>query len=219
MRGYGEYCPVAIGAEAVGDRWTPLVLRELAVARSSRFNDIHRGVPRMSRSLLVQRLRQLERLGIVERRSGPTYYLTEAGEELGSLICGLGTWAKHWLLGDPEDDQLDGTHLMWRMHQRIATDELPSQRTVVEFRFPAAKRGRYIWLVLDRTGSSVCERDEGFDVNLVVTADIRELLKVWNGTSTWRDAILAGKLVIEGRRDLARAFPRWFELSPFASQI
>lgn len=217
MKSYDEYCPVAMGAEAVGDRWSLLVLREL-ICGSERFSDIHRGLPRMSRTLLTQRLRQLERVGIIERRPGPTYHLTDAGRDLEAVVWGIGDWALQWLFGDPAKEHLDGAHVMWRVRQRIVADELPAGRTVVQFDFPGAHRGRRIWLLLDPEGSSVCERDEGFDVDLYVTADMREFMRVWAGRSTWPAAMDAGKLRLDGPTPLVRSFPRWFALSPFAGR-
>ena len=216
VKTYGEYCPIAMGAEAIGDRWTPLILREL-ICGSQRFSDIHRGIPRMSRTLLAQRLKQLERTGIVERRPGPTYHLTPAGADLEQVVWGIGDWAMQWLFGDPAKEHLDGAHLMWRVRQRIVSEEMPDRRVVVQFDFPGAARGRRVWLLLDPAGSSVCERDEGFDVDLHVTADITEFMRVWAGRSTWQEAIDTGKLTLDGPRPLVRAFPRWFALSPFAT--
>jgi DNA-binding HxlR family transcriptional regulator len=217
VKSYGEYCPIAIGAEAIGDRWTPLVLREL-ICGVDRFSDIHRGLPRMSRTLLSQRLKQLERLGVVERRRGPTYHLTEAGRDLEALVWGLGDWAMQWLFGDPVKEHLDGAHLMWRVRQNLVPAELPDRRTIVQFDFPGAHRGRCVWLLLDPAGSSVCERDEGFDVDLHVTADITEFLRVWMGRTTWAAAADAGKLTLTGPPALVRSFPRWFSLSPFTTR-
>ena len=137
MKTYAEYCPIAMGAEAIGDRWTPLVLREL-IGGSHRFSEIHRGVPRMSRTLLAQRLKQLERLGIVERRAGPTYHLTPAGQDLEDVVWGIGDWAMRWMFGDPAKEHLDGAHLMWRVRQGIVEEALPPRRTVIEFSFPGA---------------------------------------------------------------------------------
>jgi DNA-binding HxlR family transcriptional regulator len=217
VRSYGEYCPIAMGAEAIGDRWTPLVLREL-ICGSRRFSDIHRGVPRMSRTLLAQRLRHLERVGLVERRPGPEYHLTESGRDLEAVVWGIGDWAMQWLFGDPSQEHFDGAHLMWRVRQGIVPDALPPQRTVVQFDFPDARRGRTIWLLLDPAGSSVCERDEGFEVDLHVSADIGEFLQIWMGRRSWTDAIAAGGLHLNGPRDLVRAFPKWFARSPFAAR-
>ena len=217
VKTYGEYCPIAMGAEVVGDRWTPLVLREL-ICGSHRFTEIHRGVPRMSRTLLAQRLKQLERLGVLERRPGPTYHLTDAGRDLEAVVFGLGDWAMQWMFGDPAKEHLDGGHMMWRVRQRLVDDELPERRTVVQFDFAGAARGRRIWLLLDPNGPSVCERDEGFEIDLYVRADIKEFMRIWAGRTTWRDAISAGALTLEGPRELVRAFPRWFALSPFATR-
>jgi DNA-binding HxlR family transcriptional regulator len=216
MKSYGEYCPIAMGAEVLGDRWTPLVLREL-ICGSERFSEIHRGVPRMSRTLLAQRLKHLERIGIIERRTGPTYHLTSAGRDLEPVVWGLGEWAVQWLFGDPDKQHYDGAHLMWRVRQRIVPEELPPRRTVVQFVFPEAHRGRRLWLLLDPDGSSVCERDEGFEIDLCVTADIQEFMRVWAGRSTWSAAVAAGKVELTGPRPLVRAFPKWFALSPFAA--
>lgn len=162
--------------------------------------------------------RRLERVGIVERRPGPTYHLTESGRDLEAVVWSLGDWALQWLFGDPAKEHLDGAHLMWRVRQGILADEVPEGRTVVQFDFPGAHRGRTIWLVLDPDGSSVCERDEGFDVDLYVTADIREFMRIWLGRSTWAAALDTGKLRLDGPPRLVRGFPRWFTRSPFASR-
>lgn len=215
MKSYDEYCPIAMGAEALGDRWTPLVIRELYVG-SERFTDIHNGVPRMSRTLLSQRLRHLERIELVERTERGGYRLTAAGKDLGDVVWDLGDWAMRWLTGDPTKQHYDGAHAMWRVRQRLVDDALPDRRTVVQFDFRNAVRGRRIWLVLDRQGSSVCERDEDFTVDLFVDADMGEFLRVWAGRSTWRHAIDAELITLTGPRDLVRSFPDWFALSPFA---
>lgn len=218
MKSYGEYCPVAMGSEVIGDRWTPLLLRELIIG-SERFSEIHRGVPRMSRTLLAQRLKQLERLGVVERRPGPTYHLTAAGRALEGVIMSIGDWAMQWLFGDPAKEHLDGAHLMWRVRQRVVTENLPEGRTVVQFDFPNAHRGKRSWLLLDRAaGASLCDRDEGFEVDLHVVSELQDFMRIWAGRITWDNAIAAGTLTVEGPRRLVRAFPSWFALSPFATR-
>jgi len=100
MQGYGQFCPVAKAAEILTERWTPLLLREFVLG-SHRFNDLHRGLPLMSRSLLAQRLKRLEAAGIIERRSGTDgqsaeYFLTPAGEEFGPVIEAMGRWGQRW---------------------------------------------------------------------------------------------------------------------------
>src|SRR5688500_12917980 len=100
MIDYGQFCTVARGAEVLGERWTPLVVREL-LCGSTRFNDIHRGVPRMSRTLLARRLRKLEDVGVVKRVGAPgavaEYHLTGAGEELRPIVLALGHWGARWI--------------------------------------------------------------------------------------------------------------------------
>lgn len=218
MKSYGEYCPIAMGAEAIGDRWTPLVIREL-ICGSERFTDIHRGVPRMSRTLLSQRLGQLQRIGLVERTPAGGYRLSAAGEELGNVIWQLGSWAMDWLLSNPDKEHYDGSHMMWRVRQRVLADALPVTRTVVHFNLHGAYRGQHTWLLLDPQGTTVCERDEGFDVDLRVETDIDELLRIWLGRSTWEQATRDGKLTLYGPRELVRAFPNWFGLSPFTASL
>lgn len=217
MKSYGEYCPIAMGAETIGDRWTPLILREM-ICGSERFSEIHRGIPRISRTLLAQRLKHLERVELIERRPGPTYHLTPAGADLEAVVFGLGDWAMQWLIGDPTKEHLDGAHLMWRVRQRIVPETLPSRRTVVQFDFPKAYRGKRVWLLLDPAGTSVCERDEGFEVDLYVKADIKEFMRIWMGRSTWQRAIDDGKLTIDGPRELVRSFTSWFALSPYGAK-
>ena len=216
MKSYDEYCPIAMGAEVIGDRWTPLILREL-ICGSERFSDLNRGVPRISKTLLAQRLKQLERRGLVERRPGPTYHLTQSGKDLEGVVRGMGLWAMQWLFGDPAKEHLDGTHLLWRVRQGVIPENLPPRRTVVQFDFLNAAHGKRVWLLLEQEGTSACERDEGWDVDIRVTADIVEFMRIWAGRSTWDAAVKTGALKFDGPRALTKQFPSWFALSPFAS--
>src|SRR5712691_7370464 len=140
MTHYGQFCPIAQAAEVLTERWTPLVIRELALTGSRRFNDIQRGVPLMSSSLLSKRLRQLERAGIIERRQrsvgkGSQYHLTPAGEELGPVFAQLGVWSERWLRRPIFEETPDTGLLMWWIRTTVRTDSLPAGRTVIHFRF------------------------------------------------------------------------------------
>ena len=222
MGSYGEYCPIAVGAEFFGDRWTPLVLRELIVGCSG-FNEIHRGLPKMSRSLLSQRLRVLERRGLVERNShGPgrsvEYVLTPAGKDLEPIIWQLGHWAARWAFGEPADEVLDAAWLAWRLHQHVDTGRLPQTRTVVELDLSGPGGGR-AWLVLDRGGSTACLVDPGYDVDLAVLGDNREMHRWLLGRTTWRDVIASGVVRMVGPSRHVRAFPTWFDNSLFGADF
>jgi DNA-binding HxlR family transcriptional regulator len=223
VSGYGQFCPVAKASEVLAERWTPLVVREL-LCGSHRFNELQRGVPLMSRSLLAKRLRELELAGVIERRPsgdgrGSEYHLTEAGEELRPIIMGLGAWGQRWARSELSRTELDPRLLMWDMQRNIETEALPAHRVVVRFRFtdPAPGLPRVTWLVLDRDQIDVCYKDPGFDVDLVVAGRLRALVAVWMGDASMTDVIRAGELKIEGTLRLADAFPSWLRRSIFAN--
>ncbi|HYR89901.1 MAG TPA: helix-turn-helix domain-containing protein [Terriglobia bacterium] len=216
---YRQYCPVARASEIFADRWTPLIVREL-LAGSRQFNRIDRGLPGISRSLLVSRLRQLEDAGVVERRQGgrrtaTEYHLTEAGRDLQRVVDRLGAWGVRWAFGEPKRDELDPVLLLWKMHQRVRHDLLPPKRTVVEFDF-TGHNGRRLWLVLEPREISVCLKPPGFDTDLMVRANLAFFYRVWLGYVDYDDAVQSKAIIVDGPRTLAREFPRWFTWSPMA---
>jgi DNA-binding HxlR family transcriptional regulator len=224
MKGYGQFCPVAVAAEIFAERWTPLILREL-FAGSHRFNDIRRGVPLISRSLLTQRLRELEDGGVVASRPlagtrGREYRLTRAGEEFRALVEGLGVWGQRWAIGQFDPDHLDMGVLMWNIRRGLNRDRLPAGRTVVRFEFRGVaahnRAMRTWWLVLQRSDADLCLKDPGFEVNLVVFAEASALARVWMGQTTFGQALRAGGVRLEGPRALVQAFPGWLRLSHYA---
>lgn len=218
MPDYGNFCPVALATNVVADRWTPLILRELVIG-STRFNDIARGLPGISRSLLTQRLKHLERTGVVERwplpgGRGHEYRLTPAGKDLEPVLIGLGEWAVHWLYDDLDLSELDPQTLMWWMHRRIDPDRVPEDRVVVQFDHTAPERTS-IWLVFERGDVSVCVQHPGFDADVLVTATTLALAEVFQGVTTWKDALATGSVVVDGPPSLVRRLPTWFVWSPF----
>ena len=220
MPGYGQFCPIAQAAEVLTERWTPLVIREMALAGSRRFNDIQRGVPLMSSSLLTKRLRQLERAGIVERRQraggkGTEYQLTPAGEELGPVIAQMGMWSERWLRRPIFDETPDTGLLMWWMRGTVDTYALPAGRTVIHFHFRRApEKLRNFWLVLP--DADLCLSDPGYGVDLTVRSDAKTLTAVWMGDLRIADALGRNAIELEGATRLVRSFPKWFGLHPFS---
>lgn len=221
--GFGQFCPVAMACEIFAERWTPIVLREL-LAGSTRFNEIHRCIPLMSRALLARRLRELESAGVVASVPSPTgrgreYRLTESGAEFRAAIEALGTWGQRWSVR-VQPRNLDAGLLMWNLRRRIAMDRLPAGRTVVQFGFravPASHRGaRSFWLILERTGVDLCLSDPGVDVDLLVRADLDAMAEVWLGETTFAAALRSKRIELSGAAALVRAFPSWLLLSPFA---
>jgi DNA-binding HxlR family transcriptional regulator len=220
VAGYGQFCPVALGAEVLATRWTPLIVREL-LHGSIRFNELQSGLPRISRNLLVQRLATLEQAGIVESRPraagrGREYRLTPAGEDLRPVIEALGTWGYKWAAQTLSPDCLDPGLLLWFIRRRVHKEHQPSGRHVVRFDFHDAQRRLY-WLVLKPAEIDVCAIDPGFEVDLRVDASLEVLTGVFLGHATLREAIGAGRVTLAGSREACDAFPRWFGSSPFAA--
>ena len=222
MKGYGQFCPVAKAAEVLGDRWTLLVVREL-LCGSRHFNDLRRGVPLMSPSLLSQRLKQLERAGILERepdrrnKQGMSYQLTAAGHELTPMVMMLGNWGQRWARSDLKREDLDPALLMWDMHRRLNTENLPAQRTVLQFEFRDVRTAkRFWWLVIQRDEVDVCLKRPGYDVDMSITTRVKTLAAVWIGDVSLRDAIKQGLIELKGPDQLTRQLDSWLALSDFA---
>ena len=223
MRSYGQFCAIAQAAEVLTERWTPLVIRELTLTGSRRFNDIQRGVPLMSSSLLSKRLRQLEAAGIIEKRArldgkGNEYALTPAGVELGPVFMQLGIWSERWLRRPIFEEKPDTGLLMWWVRTTVKTDELPDRRTVVHFHFHNAdKKLSNFWLVLPE--ADLCLSDPGFGVDVTVNSDPKTLTSVWMGDLSLRSALNSQAIELEGPRSLVRSFPKWFGLHPLFSTV
>jgi DNA-binding HxlR family transcriptional regulator len=220
MIDYMQFCTVARGAEVLGELWTPLVVREL-LCGSHRFNDIHRGVPRMSATLLTQRLRKLEEIGVVERRRVDKvweYHLTVAGEELRPIVVGIGEWGARWIGSRLRREQLDAGFLMWDIRRFARLEEFPAQqRTVVHFRFrdaPTAER-RW-WLVVQDRTADLCRDDPGHEVTVIVDATVRALTEIWTGDSDPQHVIREGALTVQGAGHEGRQLWRWLGRSMFA---
>jgi DNA-binding HxlR family transcriptional regulator len=220
-KGYGQFCPIALAAEVLTERWTPLVIREL-LCGSVRFNDLQRGVPRMSSSLLAQRLKDLQFSGLIERRRGDSgweYHLTPAGRELFPVVEKMGLWAQRWLRHDlVASKNLDPDLLMWDIRRNVVS-KIPAddRRRVTEFQLsgvPSNKR-RY-WLIFEQGHADLCYKPPGFDIDLTVQSGLRTLTEIWLGHVGIEEAVRAERLRLEGsRRDIA-AFRSWFALSMFA---
>ncbi len=219
--GYGQFCPIAQAAEVLNERWTLLVVREL-LAGSTRFNELQRGVPLMSSSLLSKRLRELERSGIVTRHAragerGHRYALTEAGTALGPILFALGTWSRDHLRREITDENADPALLMWDMQRNLRLDRLPQDRVVTFFRYrdaPEVKRAW--WLIAEPTGTDLCLSDPGFEVDLSVDAEARAMCEVWIGRLELGAALRSRRVRVSGPEHLVRSLPSWLGLNAFA---
>lgn len=205
--------------EVLDERWTLLVVRELLMG-SRHFNQLRRGVPRMSPALLSKRLRSLTRAGVVDRLEDGnrvTYVLTPAGKELLPIVESLGQWGTRWIteLGDAD---LDPHLLLWDMHRNLDLDAVPAMRVVLQFTFPdVAIPAPHWWLVVADGEVDVCDVDPGHPVSVRVETELGMLTRIWRGDVAWQDALRAGHLRLQGPPHLCRALPRWLKLSHFAA--
>lgn len=222
---YKQFCPVAMAAEVLCTRWTVVLLREL-VAGSTRFNELRRGVPRMSPALLSKRLGELETAGVVMRErlsevpEVNAYRLTQAGRDLQPVIEAIGMWGQKWVETEPSLDNLDPELLMWDMRRNLDTDPVPDRRVVIEFVYPELPPAqRNWWLIVepDRT-VDLCHIEPGFDVDLYATVDLRTMTEIWMGLRSVADAVDKEALLLVGSSDLTRSMQTWLGLSPFARQ-
>jgi DNA-binding HxlR family transcriptional regulator len=220
---YNQFCPVAMAAEVLCTRWTIVLLREL-VAGSTRFNELRRGVPRMSPALLSKRLKDLEAAGVVARSpvaGDPDLYeytLTAAGKDLGQVVGAIGAWGQRWVTTESSLGKLDPNLLMWDMRRNINTEPMPKRRSTIQVIFSDLQETRRNWWLIVDPGEEVdlCSVDPGFDVDLYLVTDLRTMTEIWMGYTTLTRAKADSRLVITGNRQLEASMNSWLGLSPFA---
>jgi DNA-binding HxlR family transcriptional regulator len=221
MQSYRQYCPVAKAHEILGDRWTILIVRELLDGLEN-FNDIARGLPGISRSTLSNRLHRLEKNGVVKRvpqeGRGHRYELTAAGRDLQAVVAAMGRWGITWAFEFLNEEELDPGLLLWRMQNRLNIEALPRERVTIAFDFQTGRRGQF-WFVINEGEASVCLTDPGFEIGLVVTADLSAFFQVWLGKMMLRHAVSKNLIRIEGVPAFEKAFPNWFLWGSMATFI
>ena len=218
VRTYGQYCPIARGAEIFAERWTPLIIRNLHLGCAS-FGEILEGAPGLSRTLLSQRLKQLEGLGVVESAPKPDghgrrYELTSAGHELFAVCQSLGEWGARWLEIAPEN--LDPFVALWSMCNALRRNRLPDRRVVIRFDFSGRPRRERYWLLIELGDTEICRTYPGLDEDLYVAAEAEAFVKWHAGQLTWALATREGRIQLYGPSSLVRAFPTWNGRSLFA---
>ncbi len=219
---YNQYCPVAKAAEILGDRWTILIIRE-AIFGCCHFNEFHRNLPGISRSVLSDRLQRLESVDVLERQAIDSrrseYTLTPVGHELKAVVFAMGGWGARWIVTDPTPKEADPDTIMLFIARHLRESELPEKRVVVEFNLRANRRRRTYWLVLMKGASSLCRQYPGYETNVSIASKVTDLQKVYLGRSTWADAVRNGSITIDGPKALVRRFPKWMLWSRFAPVV
>jgi DNA-binding HxlR family transcriptional regulator len=219
MSSYGQFCPIAKASEVLSERWTILILRELGAGGES-FNDLRRGMPLISPSLLSTRLKSLEHAKIIARtetEKGVRYTLTEAGRELKPIILQMGVWGHRWARSKLTPEDLDPSMLMWDIHRTMKAGYFQTKRTVLHFEFSDfdAKFRRW-WLVVENGGVDVCMKDPGHEVDLKVVTDVRTLTGVWMGDIGLGQALRDRRIRLTGDQGLKRDISTWLGANYFA---
>lgn len=217
---YGQFCPVSMASEILCSRWTIVLLREM-LCGSTRFNDLRRGLPRMSPTLLSKRLKELELAGVIHTVPTATgsfeYRLTEAGEELRPIVLGIGFWGQRWVESRLSLRNLDPTLLMWDMRRNLSTDPLPPRRCTIQFLYPELSPSqRNYWLVIESGNVDLCHVDPGFEIDLLVTSSLKTMTAIWMGLARLDSEIQAGHVHLDGDPAIGRAMQAWLKLSVFA---
>ena len=217
---YGQFCPVSMAAEVLCSRWTVVLLREL-LCGSTRFNDLRRGLPRMSPTLLSKRLKELELSGVIRTvpaaSGGFEYHLTEAGEELRPIVLGIGFWGQRWVESRLSLRNLDPTLLMWDMRRNLSTDPLPPRRCTIQFLYPElTPTQRNYWLVIESGQVDLCHVDPGFEIDLLVTSSLKTMTAIWMGLTRLDAELRSGQVQLDGDPTIGRAMQAWLKLSVFA---
>jgi DNA-binding HxlR family transcriptional regulator len=224
-RTYGQFCPVAMAAEVLCTRWTMVILREL-LAGTTRFNELRRGMPRISPALLSQRLKELEEAGIIERSAVERepglfeYKVTEAGRELQGLVVEVGRWGHRWISSELSLQHLDAQLLMWDLRRNLVADPPPPRRRVIQFIYDdVPKKDRHWWVIVDpERPVDVCSVEPGFDVDLYVAVTLRTMTAIWMGYEDFAEAVADERVAFTGDSKLAEQLRKWLQLSPFARE-
>lgn len=220
---YESFCPVAKACEILEPRWTLLILSELWQG-TTRFNEIRRGLPGISPTLLSKRLKEMELNGLIRRieaaGSGDAgYETTEMADELKPVVHAFGKWAHRNIDADVSLEKLDARILMWNMRRKIDVLALPKAKTtVIQFTYPElAKDQRDYWLVA-KPGQPVdlCMLDPGHDVDLFIRAELKAMTSAWMGWSSLRREIEAEKIVMVGSSKLAGTLEKWMVRCSYA---
>lgn len=219
MNSYGQFCPLAQASQLLCERWTLIIVREL-IAGSTRFNQLIKGAPLMSPTLLSTRLKQLAAAGVIEiigSKGNYTYNLTSAGLELRPIVELLGAWGHRWARSNLNNGDLDAGLLMWDMRRTVDPAVFPSHRIVVQFEYPDAPKGaRNWWLVSENGEIDLCLNDPGYEVDIVISCSLKTMTEVWICQQEFSDAVRKGEIKVIGNSKLTHKLQDWLRSSPLS---
>jgi DNA-binding HxlR family transcriptional regulator len=219
---YGLFCPTSKACEVLTPRWTIQILGELW-GGSTRFNEIRRGLPGISPTLLAKRLKEMQESGLLERVESPAtgsidYIRTEKAGELDPILQGLAKWAQRHIKAEIALEDRDADILMWTLQRRIIAEELPRRRNVVRFNFSDATSPASTYWLISKPGETIelCASDPGFDVDLYVETEVAVMTGIYLGRRTFDREIEDGRFFMSGDQRLAHTIKRWLKISIYA---
>jgi DNA-binding HxlR family transcriptional regulator len=217
MKSYGQFCPVAKASELFCERWTPLIVRDLA-AGATRFSELQRGVPLMSPTLLSKRLKQLQAEGVVEARPaarGKTYHLTASGREFIPLVIALGTWGQRWSRRQLVEGEVDLGLLLWSLERSADATAFGKAQSLVQVEFTDQPKDKRLWWFINRDGAcELCLEDPGFEVDLYLACSLPDMIYILRGDLALTPALSSGRLEAHGSTRARRALRAWLNLGP-----
>lgn len=218
---YGQFCPIAKANEILGEKWTILIVRELIMG-ARRFSEFQRGLGDISPALLTTRLKSLEQNGLAVKRRiqgqrGFEYYPTEACNGLLPTLLAMGEWGLMWARHTVLDADLDVELLMLYLERSVDPEKIAGSESIIQFRFKDLSEQQNWWLLVKERRVDLCITDPGRDVDVYFFCTVRTMHDVWMGDRTFRDAIDAGDLIVEGEPALLRNISAWLRPSVFAN--
>lgn len=221
MRSYNQFCPVAKAAELFCERWTALIIRDLA-GGPLRFSQLQRGVPLASPTLLSKRLKELEAEGVVTRQRADgaktwLYALTEAGQEFVPIVVELGIWGQRWTRRELEEREVDLGLLLWALEKGARPSQFGRKRTIVEFELRDQPEHKRRWWYLNEDGQcELCLTAPDKDADIFAAITLPDLVRVWRGDITLPSAIDDGLLELHASPKLCAAFGKWLGIASIA---